>query len=175
MAAARAVLIDLVAAIRAAGVTTITGVNIADPADPTTWRYDGGRITAADRATAEAVILAAFAADDQATVSLPGGTTVEVITPASEAVADLLERSHVAHVAYRDAIRAGDPPALATVNLVNAQRHRLSAHALDPDHTDPAWTADAAKYPHDELVAFYAQQLARYGLAVVNDGALSGR
>lgn len=171
---------DLLAAIRAAGVTTITGVNIPDPTNPATWRYDGGRITAADRATAEAVILAAFAADDQDTVALPDGTAVDVLTTpasASASIAELLEQSHAAHVAYRDAIRAGTVgTALATVQLVDAQRHRLSAHALDPDHTDPAWAAEATTYPHYELVVFYAQQLARYGLTVVNEQpALSSR
>lgn len=168
---------DLLASIRTAGVTTITGVNLPDPTNPATWRYDGGRITAADRATAEAVILAAFASAEQETVVLPDGTAVDVITtPATtESIADLLERSHAAHTAYREAIRAGQPTALATIELVNAQRHRLVAHALDPDHTDPAWAAEALKYPHEDLVAFYAQQLARFGLAVATETLVSAK
>lgn len=83
------------------------------------------------------------------------------------AVADTLARSRAAHVAYRAALVAGESASRATVELVEAQRHRLAADHLDPEHTDPAWAAEAPNYPHAELVAFYAQQLARYGLAVV--------
>lgn len=79
-------------------------------------------------------------------------------------VARLLADSRAQHAAYRRAvqghIKVGAQvvqrtpqyaPAEAAVSLALALR--LTAHALDPDHADPAWQADTV--PHEQLVTFY--------------------
>ena len=73
-------------------------------------------------------------------------------------VEDLLQRSMAAHQDYRQAKRARDATS-ARVALIRADKLRKEAHAADPEHTAPAWTATAKTYPHDALLVFYAEQL----------------
>lgn len=77
---------------------------------------------------------------------------------ASELVASKLVESRGAHLAYRYALTTNDRAA-ARLELARASSLRQDAHDLDPSHTDPAWLDDVA--PHADLMAFYAEQLAR--------------
>lgn len=78
-------------------------------------------------------------------------------------VADLLESSRASHAAYR-ALPAPKPAGWQS-HLWDAYTLRIMANNLDPDHTDPAWSADKA--PHADLMRFYAEQL---GLQVSQTG-----
>ena len=73
-------------------------------------------------------------------------------------VARLLTLSHGAHLEYRQAVLIPDASE-ARAALLRAQDFRTQAIALDPDLTAPAWQAEAAKYPHAELLLFYAVEL----------------
>lgn len=55
---------------------------------------------------------------------------------------------------------AGDPDE-ALRYLKEAARARAQAEVIDPTHSDPAWAAEAAQFPHQELLVFYLQQLSR--------------
>lgn len=88
-------------------------------------------------------------------------------------VREHLDASHRAHLRYHDAlprqtampggplIVAGGHAGLARLSLEEAQRERAAALALDPDRIDQAWRDEAAQFPHDELMAFYQEQLTR--------------
>lgn len=89
-----------------------------------------------------------------------------------DAVSDLLDRSHRAHALYIQhtphmTIVAGASSPVASVGdaveahrwLEEAAQTRAAAQILDPLHRDPAWRAESAQYPHDELLQFYQQQL----------------
>jgi hypothetical protein len=92
----------------------------------------------------------------------------------SDTVDDLLRQSRMAHVRYQEAMprmvpnghggvmpKPGNLPAIQPA-LEEAQRTRLAAQALDPDHQDPAWQSDYSKGTvHDQLLAFYAAELAK--------------
>jgi hypothetical protein len=85
-------------------------------------------------------------------------------------VARLLDASRREHERYRQhmprmstvpggyPIPQGGSPDDARAALVDARNLRVQAHNADPDHTAPAWASDVV--PHDELMAYYAQQLA---------------
>lgn len=80
-------------------------------------------------------------------------------------IAGLLRDSLVSHDAATRARKAGDA-ATTRVAIEAALTLREQAHSLDPDHVSPAWAAEQAKTPrgkdtHDELIAFYRQQLNR--------------
>lgn len=80
--------------------------------------------------------------------------------PVSDDVAELLANSRAAHLAWRTAKTAKDPVE-ARAQLQNAADDRAEAHALDPDHTAPAWADELAitKFNHAELTDFYTKQL----------------
>lgn len=74
-------------------------------------------------------------------------------------VADLLRRSHAQHH-QAQAARKVKNHAGHLLCCSEALDLRLSAHALDPDHADPAWAAEVLKkFRHDALIAFYAHEL----------------
>lgn len=78
-------------------------------------------------------------------------------------VAAKLRDSLAAHDAALDARHRKDF-AVATVELRRAYTLRADAHNLDPDHLLPAWQEEDRRTPrgrntHDDLMAFYAQQL----------------
>lgn len=86
-----------------------------------------------------------------------------------EAVGAFLAQSRAAHSAYQQA-KQNKKPVEARAQLQIAADGRLSAHEADPAHTAPAWAEDAIPGDHatathaelhDQLTAFYAQQLAR--------------
>lgn len=57
---------------------------------------------------------------------------------------------------------AGDPASLADYHLTlqacrAALEHRQAAHALDPEHADPAWRQEKA--PHAQMVEFYEKYI----------------
>ncbi len=73
-------------------------------------------------------------------------------------VAEMLDASHMAHNYYRNAVaerRSMD----AAASLRAALLARQAADAADPQHTDPAWHDEAKKFPHLQLMAFYAAHL----------------
>lgn len=79
--------------------------------------------------------------------------------PASPSVAQLLAESRAHHqnknkLANR---KVNGQPAPdykgAEAEIALALEKRLQAHALDPQHADPAWSLDRAS--HEDLVAFY--------------------
>lgn len=80
-------------------------------------------------------------------------------------VADLLQQSRDAHQRYRAALpnRQGyvGNAIIARGALQDAQTARLAAVAADPTHSDAAWKDEPITHDHDELLDFYAQQLAR--------------
>lgn len=93
------------------------------------------------------------------------------LTPDTEIeVARLLKASATAHLTFRQyqphkrmhngqlQTQTGDP-LQARAALESAQAIRAEAHALDPEHVAQAWAFEPVK--HDELEAFYAQQLSR--------------
>lgn len=79
-------------------------------------------------------------------------------------VADLLQQSRQAHLAYRGAmprfvngVRVEGDPAAATAALATAARLRAQAELADQTHIDPAWIDDAAwSFSHPALLLFYA-------------------
>lgn len=87
-------------------------------------------------------------------------------------VPELLAGSHRAHWLYQQnlprmtaqagtlAPSAGNA-ADARRALVEASDLRTQAHAADPEHLDQAWRDEAAAFPHDDLMSFYAQQIAK--------------
>lgn len=81
--------------------------------------------------------------------------------PASnDDVAELLSNSRGAHLAWRKA-KAEKNLSEARIQLQNAAEDRAAAHALDPEHTLPAWADELAttKFDHAALTLFYSQQL----------------
>jgi hypothetical protein len=85
-------------------------------------------------------------------------------------VADELTASRAAHARYRNAAGRIDIKGdvaetkrhdACRLALQDAYDHRMAADALDPKHDDPDWANDV-KATHDQLVQFYAAQLARY-------------
>lgn len=77
-----------------------------------------------------------------------------------EFIATTLAASHVCHLEYRRAVQARNQQAQKEA-LSNARDLRLDAHNADPEHTAQAWRDEEAQYPHVELLAFYADQLAK--------------
>ena len=85
-------------------------------------------------------------------------------------VAQYLRDASSAHLVYRQylphkrlhngrlQIEQGDP-FQARAALEKARDARIAAHDIDPDHLALAWGAEAIG--HDEMVDFYAAQLAR--------------
>lgn len=69
----------------------------------------------------------------------------------------LLAQSRAAHDDYRRCAAKGRKPDGWQAHLWDALTCREQAHALDPHHTDPAWSDDTVS--HAELVAFYRKQL----------------
>ena len=91
---------------------------------------------------------------------------------APQTVAALLQAASAAHGRYsyaRGLMAQGRltrrPDLLACGQAVRAAlAARIEAHALDPQHTDPAWIADQQAMrgqSHDAMVAFYSAYLAR--------------
>ncbi len=85
--------------------------------------------------------------------------------PPALTVAELLAASLVSHNDAR-ALRKQQPrPRAAIWSALNKAYHlRMDAHALDPEHTDPAWLDEqAVTIPewdtHAVMLAFYEQQL----------------
>lgn len=90
-------------------------------------------------------------------------------------VADLLRLSREAHQRYRDAVPRRVPQgpeggatvavdgdtSVAREALFDAYSFRVEAHAADPAQTDPAWRDEPVTHDHDDLLAFYVEQLAR--------------
>ncbi len=86
-------------------------------------------------------------------------------------VSDLLNQSHAAHLSKKRAAGTIDGSGnVATYpDWPTAENHiavaldaRLKAHALDPDHGDPAWTEDLARnkgVTHEALVDYYETYL----------------
>lgn len=74
------------------------------------------------------------------------------MTPAA-----LLAQSRAAHDEYRKLAHKGRKPSGWQAHLWDALTCREQAHALDPEHLDPAWSEDTA--PHETLIAFYRKQL----------------
>lgn len=96
--------------------------------------------------------------------------TRETPVPLEFSIAEILAASRQAHLEYREAVPrrvAGHPQtvvaegdaAKARAALERARDLRQQAHDLDPAHVDHAWHAEASTHPHDELMAFYADQL----------------
>ena len=75
-------------------------------------------------------------------------------------VADLLNASHTAHAAYRDAVRLNDH-AGARAALQAALDARVQAMNEDQSFSDPAWQEESGAYPHVALLGFYRDQLGR--------------
>jgi len=72
-------------------------------------------------------------------------------------VAQLLTDSIAAHQRYR---ALGTVKHVGALDALQEARHlRQQAHAADPGHADPVWTATGTKYPHDALMVFYAEKL----------------
>lgn len=88
-------------------------------------------------------------------------------------IAELLQQSRDAHQRYRVNVprRVSDGGAStvavpgnaleAGAALLEACRLRAEAGALDPQRTDPAWADEPLTHDHDDLLTFYAEQLAR--------------
>lgn len=88
-------------------------------------------------------------------------------------IAELLQLSREAHLRYRESIsrrvpdgaggtiRVEGDPVVAGAALTEACRLRVEAHALDPDHVDPAWREEPVTHDHDTLLTFYGDQLSR--------------
>lgn len=72
-------------------------------------------------------------------------------------VRTLLQQSRAKHAEYRKAANPKSPAVpnypIAEQRAAEARSLRLDAHALDPDHLDPAWQHD--KVPHARYLAFY--------------------
>lgn len=75
-------------------------------------------------------------------------------------VASLLLRSRGQHTAYRYAVHLGHPDE-ARIALKAAADLRAQAYQLDPQRIFPAWIDDAQTHPHDDLMVFYAKELAK--------------
>lgn len=75
-------------------------------------------------------------------------------------VRELLDQSHAAHTAYRDAVTRGDAD-LRRTSLQAAYDTRTAAAAADPTFTDAAWAEESGAYPHVSLLIFYRQELAK--------------
>lgn len=74
--------------------------------------------------------------------------------------ADLLASSIGAHTRYRESKIKGDRIG-ARAALVEAEQLRRAAQDADPHKADPAWPQFEQTHPHDALLTFYAEQLAR--------------
>ena len=87
-------------------------------------------------------------------------------------VSDLLDRSHRAHALYVEhvphmvVVTGQSSPVMQKGDAGEARRWleeaaqtRVTAQLIDPAYTDPAWRAEAAQFPHEELLQFYRQQL----------------
>ena len=75
---------------------------------------------------------------------------------------ELLASSIGAHTRYREALAgARSLHALARAAMVEAEQLRRRAQDLDPRRQDPVWAAAEKTHPHDALLTFYAEQLAR--------------
>lgn len=75
-------------------------------------------------------------------------------------VADHLAASHVAHLAYREALTRADA-VTARTQLQAAYDARTLAQTEDPTFIDPEWATESGRYPHVQLLHFYREQLAR--------------
>lgn len=95
--------------------------------------------------------------------------TVDAAPPS---VRDLLKLSQAAHLRYQAAVpRMAAAGALVQANpgdaeesqtqLKAAANARAQAELQDPTHSDPSWAAEAATYPHQELLVFYLLQLSK--------------
>lgn len=83
----------------------------------------------------------------------------------AEQVANLLVQSHAAHLEAKECRQKKDR-AGNLARLKEARAHRLAAHALDPEHTVPAWAEEQRHTPnvldtHAEMLRFYNHQIAR--------------
>ena len=105
---------------------------------------------------------------------IPDACTPPVDSPipdASLTVATLLAQSRAAHLRKKHHAGRADPKGrvLSAPDYPQAEhaireaiRTREEAHALDPDHTDPAWVSDQALnhgVSHEVLMAFFRQYL----------------
>lgn len=80
-------------------------------------------------------------------------------TDRDQLVSQKLQAARAAHLSYRYALK--DNPQQARAELLNAQTQRLAAQALDPFHEALAWKSDALTHPNQDLLAFYAKELAK--------------
>ena len=92
-------------------------------------------------------------------------------------VSALLEQSRLAHMRYRDAAGKIDSTGKVSTQadlqqceqaVRDALAARMDAHALDPEHADPAWQVPAVSHKpqshhemHDALLEHYGRYLAR--------------
>jgi hypothetical protein len=76
------------------------------------------------------------------------------------AVSEALQTSRMAHAEWSRLGLTRVAAATRAVALTSAQTARLEAETLDPDHTDPEWSGDAA--PSETILAFYADWLSRH-------------
>lgn len=89
-----------------------------------------------------------------------GDSLPPAVAPAAGVVAQLLAESRQHHAEKNTLAnrKVNGHPAPdytgAEAAIALALQTRLQAHALDPQHLDPAWSLDRAK--HEDLVAFYA-------------------
>lgn len=145
----------------------ITGVNIGDLNDSTTWQFDGRKLTQPDIAYAVATIrdMIALPPDSKDSqlpppeppVAPPQSVTRPIL---ADEVAKLLAESRASHLAWRQGQRLGNTTE-ARAALERAAQCRTDAGILDPGHRTSAWADDAKTHPHAELLAFYAEQLAK--------------
>lgn len=83
-------------------------------------------------------------------------------------VSELLTASRAAHAQYRAnvahrlaaGVQPGNPVA-ARAALEQAATLRKQAEDADPQHVDAAWASDALISDHQQLLTWYAEQLAR--------------
>lgn len=75
-------------------------------------------------------------------------------------VAQYLAQSIAAHTRYRRAAPSRDVLVIGAA-LTEAAARRADALAADPARADPAWAVHERSYPHEALMAFYAEQLSR--------------
>lgn len=76
-------------------------------------------------------------------------------------LADLLAHSRRFHQQAKVARQQGRIDD-AFVGIASAKDLRLTAHDLDPEHLDQAWSVDRQqKFDHDAILVFYRDELAK--------------
>lgn len=73
-------------------------------------------------------------------------------------VAQLLTDSIAAHLRYRQASNARNTLGVRAA-LAEALQLRLAALEADPQREHAVWGGFEARYPHESLLAFYAEKL----------------